>query len=342
MEPEALVQCPYDSSHRLRASRLPYHLVKCEQCLLSLLTPSHPQNNPQVARTLATCPFNARHRVPQAKLWSHVASCPDKRQPDLPHEMDMSLGDRAKQSDVPTAWQSPPCQEDWEAELEDLEDPPPFIFNVRMNDPLLLPRDRTPRGGVGHDTPRSPHRSGQHAELRGGDRFGAVRVEMETGVSPAGLPAHPITKLSVENQDARPHGFLSAKSFPLLQIPSRRPLPLAGERNPFSPPLPLCPQVENHPNPSPLQQFHVCFELCQQRPYNTCREFLLGGWIRPGRLEDWLIFIPEPDGKRQAFPSFFHLFCCSFRPGRSQRTPPPLLWGAGGFFPSAEAAGWEN
>ncbi|XP_042652785.1 gametocyte-specific factor 1 isoform X13 [Tyto alba] len=175
MEPEALVQCPYDSSHRLRASRLPYHLVKCEQCLLSLLTPSHPQNNPQVARTLATCPFNARHRVPQAKLWSHVASCPDKRQPDLPHEMDMSLGDRAKQSDVPTAWQSPPCQEDWEAELEDLEDPPPFIFNVRMNDPLLLPRDsRTPRGGVGHDTPRSPHRSGQHAELRGGDRFGAV------------------------------------------------------------------------------------------------------------------------------------------------------------------------
>ncbi|XP_042652781.1 gametocyte-specific factor 1 isoform X9 [Tyto alba] len=271
MEPEALVQCPYDSSHRLRASRLPYHLVKCEQCLLSLLTPSHPQNNPQVARTLATCPFNARHRVPQAKLWSHVASCPDKRQPDLPHEMDMSLGDRAKQSDVPTAWQSPPCQEDWEAELEDLEDPPPFIFNVRMNDPLLLPRDsRTPRGGVGHDTPRSPHRSGQHAELRGGDRFGAVRVEMET------------------------------------------------------------------------EQFHVCFELCQQRPYNTCREFLLGGWIRPGRLEDWLIFIPEPDGKRQAFPSFFHLFCCSFRPGRSQRTPPPLLWGAGGFFPSAEAAGWEN
>ncbi|XP_074989713.1 gametocyte-specific factor 1 isoform X2 [Calonectris borealis] len=128
MDPEALVQCPYDKSHQVRVSRLPYHLVKCQR------------NNPQVARTLATCPFNARHRVPQAKLRSHVASCPDKLQPDLPHETDTSLGNRMKQPEVPTAWQGPPCQEDWEAELEDLEDPPPFIFNVRTND-LLLPCD---------------------------------------------------------------------------------------------------------------------------------------------------------------------------------------------------------
>ncbi|XP_076220227.1 uncharacterized protein LOC143173997 isoform X2 [Aptenodytes patagonicus] len=128
VDPEALVQCPYDKSHQVRVSRLPYHLVKCQR------------NNPQVARTLATCPFNARHRVPQAKLRSHVASCPDKRQPDLPHETDMSLGDRMKQSEVPTAWQGPQCQEDWEAELEDLEDPPPFILNIRTND-LLLPCD---------------------------------------------------------------------------------------------------------------------------------------------------------------------------------------------------------
>ncbi|KAK4807381.1 hypothetical protein QYF61_027424 [Mycteria americana] len=152
MDPEALVQCPYDKSHQVRVSRLPYHLVKCQR------------NNPRVARTLATCPFNARHRVPQAKLRSHVASCPDKRQPDLPHEMDAPFGDGMKQPEVPAAWQGPPCQEDWEAgaklpllavspqgwhvpisspfaELEGLEDPPPFVLNVRTND-LLLPCDR--------------------------------------------------------------------------------------------------------------------------------------------------------------------------------------------------------
>ncbi|KAM7080026.1 gametocyte-specific factor 1 isoform 1-T1 [Ciconia maguari] len=128
MDPEALVQCPYDKSHQVRVSRLPYHLVKCQR------------NNPRVARTLATCPFNARHRVPQAKLRSHVTSCPDKRQPDLPHEMDTSFGDGMKRPEVPAAWQGPPCQEDWEAELEGLEDPPPFVLNVRTND-LLLPCD---------------------------------------------------------------------------------------------------------------------------------------------------------------------------------------------------------
>ncbi|XP_072703501.1 gametocyte-specific factor 1 isoform X7 [Ciconia boyciana] len=147
MDPEALVQCPYDKSHQVRVSRLPYHLVKCQR------------NNPRVARTLATCPFNARHRVPQAKLRSHVASCPDKRQPDLPHEMDTSFGDGMKRPEVPAAWQGPPCQEDWEAELEGLEDPPPFVLNVRTND-LLLPCDSSApaaptsrsrgRGATGH------------------------------------------------------------------------------------------------------------------------------------------------------------------------------------------------
>ncbi|XP_072703496.1 gametocyte-specific factor 1 isoform X2 [Ciconia boyciana] len=160
MDPEALVQCPYDKSHQVRVSRLPYHLVKCQR------------NNPRVARTLATCPFNARHRVPQAKLRSHVASCPDKRQPDLPHEMDTSFGDGMKRPEVPAAWQGPPCQEDWEAELEGLEDPPPFVLNVRTND-LLLPCDSSApaaptsrsrgRGATGHPAAagrfRGPHRA---------------------------------------------------------------------------------------------------------------------------------------------------------------------------------------
>ncbi|XP_075381739.1 gametocyte-specific factor 1 isoform X5 [Mycteria americana] len=186
MDPEALVQCPYDKSHQVRVSRLPYHLVKCQR------------NNPRVARTLATCPFNARHRVPQAKLRSHVASCPDKRQPDLPHEMDAPFGDGMKQPEVPAAWQGPPCQEDWEAELEGLEDPPPFVLNVRTND-LLLPCDSS--------APAAPTSRSQ-------------------GRGATGCPA-------------------AAGCF---RGPRRAPATLG-------------------------EQFHVCFEPCQQRPCNTCREF---------------------------------------------------------------------
>ncbi|OWK49494.1 Gametocyte-specific factor 1, partial [Lonchura striata] len=72
MEPDALVQCPYDRNHQVRVSRLPYHLVRCQQ------------NNPQVSRALATCPFNARHRVPRGHLRSHVSCCPDKLPLELP------------------------------------------------------------------------------------------------------------------------------------------------------------------------------------------------------------------------------------------------------------------
>ncbi|KAM6307980.1 gametocyte-specific factor 1 [Podargus strigoides] len=103
MEPEALVQCPYDKGHLVPVSRLPYHLVKCQQ------------NNPRAARMLGTCPFNARHRMPSSKLRSHITSCPDKCQLDLPGAVDATLGDKVKPEEVPKAWQSPPCQEDWEA-----------------------------------------------------------------------------------------------------------------------------------------------------------------------------------------------------------------------------------
>ncbi|CAN0009994.1 unnamed protein product [Bubo scandiacus] len=114
MDPEALVQCPYDKSHQVRASRLPYHIVKCQR------------NHPQVARMLATCPFNARHRVPQANLRSHIASCPDKHLPDLPHEPP-----RARRTGR-LSWRT------WRT-------PPPFIFNIGMND-LLLPCDSADPG----------------------------------------------------------------------------------------------------------------------------------------------------------------------------------------------------
>ncbi|XP_071277387.1 gametocyte-specific factor 1-like isoform X4 [Agelaius tricolor] len=115
MEPDALVQCPYDRSHQVRVSRLPYHLVRCQQ------------NNPQVSRTLATCPFNARHRVPRALLRAHVTSCPDKLPLELPPGVSQ-VSQVCPLTAVPCVpaepedmtktahtWQPPPCQEDWDA-----------------------------------------------------------------------------------------------------------------------------------------------------------------------------------------------------------------------------------
>lgn len=97
MDPEALVQCPYDKAHQIRVSRLPYHLVKCQRVsgaprgrdarcrpglpsrAQRLLLLRFPQNNPQVARSMEICPFNARHRIPRAELQRHIACCPDQR-----------------------------------------------------------------------------------------------------------------------------------------------------------------------------------------------------------------------------------------------------------------------
>ncbi|XP_032296985.1 gametocyte-specific factor 1 [Coturnix japonica] len=130
MDPEALVQCPYDKAHQIRVSRLPYHLVKCQR------------NNPQVARTLEVCPFNARHRLPRAELQRHIACCPDQRQLFDCHVLSMCARDPTKQPKVPVAWQAPPCQEDWEAEVDELEEAAPFILNTTAGD-LPLQGDST-------------------------------------------------------------------------------------------------------------------------------------------------------------------------------------------------------
>uniref|UniRef100_A0A670IHG8 CHHC U11-48K-type domain-containing protein n=1 Tax=Podarcis muralis TaxID=64176 RepID=A0A670IHG8_PODMU len=71
MDPERLVQCPYDKNHQIRACRLPYHLVKCRK------------NNQKIARELATCPYNARHRVPKQELKLHIATCENKVSPEV-------------------------------------------------------------------------------------------------------------------------------------------------------------------------------------------------------------------------------------------------------------------
>ncbi|XP_063215337.1 gametocyte-specific factor 1 isoform X4 [Chroicocephalus ridibundus] len=70
--------------------------------------------------------------------------------------MSASIGNRMKQTEVPTTWQPPPCQEDWEAELENLEDAPPFILNIKPNNPLLPCHSWMCLGAGGPPPPPAP------------------------------------------------------------------------------------------------------------------------------------------------------------------------------------------
>ncbi|XP_040395265.1 gametocyte-specific factor 1 [Cygnus olor] len=281
-EPEALVQCPYDRSHRVRAARLPYHLVKCQR------------NNPQVARHLATCPFNARHRVPRAELRSHLASCPDRRQIDVPPE---AAAAETKSPEAPAAWQSPPCREDWEAELDGLEDAPPFILTVTTGE-LLLPSDRCApaapqsrnRGTV---PPPPPPRRG--AGLRGTEEGGGGAGAAFVG-RPPGAGA--------------PQGGGGA-------VPAGEKVIATGWKCTFqvTPPA-MCPQAPTAPPPArprgPLPLTHPRAATAQKRTAETAPR-------DPKRLK-------RNDGEADTCPASDQRRFPSARAGSAPRAPrPPLL-----------------
>ncbi|XP_053312020.1 gametocyte-specific factor 1-like [Spea bombifrons] len=102
-DPERPLQCPYDSNHQIRACRFPYHLIKCRK------------SHPDVAMQLATCPFNARHMVPRAELGHHISNCDDKSciEQDIVDEKTIY-----KKDVTPSLWNSPPCNEDWDNDLQ--------------------------------------------------------------------------------------------------------------------------------------------------------------------------------------------------------------------------------
>uniref|UniRef100_UPI00358ECBA2 gametocyte-specific factor 1-like n=1 Tax=Myxine glutinosa TaxID=7769 RepID=UPI00358ECBA2 len=66
MDPDEIFTCPYDQSHLVRASRFPYHIVKCKK------------NNLHLAKRMNSCPFNARHIILKTEMESHIMQCPDK------------------------------------------------------------------------------------------------------------------------------------------------------------------------------------------------------------------------------------------------------------------------
>ncbi|XP_057219493.1 gametocyte-specific factor 1 isoform X2 [Triplophysa rosa] len=102
-DPNRIVQCPYDKNHQIRASRFPYHILKCRK------------NHPKLASELKTCPFNARHLILKHELSHHVANCEDKK--PLTTEGHVEILDKFQ---VPlNSWTNPSPSEDWETETDD-------------------------------------------------------------------------------------------------------------------------------------------------------------------------------------------------------------------------------
>uniref|UniRef100_A0A286XZX2 Gametocyte specific factor 1 n=1 Tax=Cavia porcellus TaxID=10141 RepID=A0A286XZX2_CAVPO len=115
LDPEKLLQCPYDKNHQIRACRFPYHLIKCRK------------NHPDVANKLATCPFNARHQVPRAEISHHISSCDDKSciEQDVVNQTRNLGQERLAES----TWQCPPCDEDWDKDLWE-QTSTPFVWGT--------------------------------------------------------------------------------------------------------------------------------------------------------------------------------------------------------------------
>ncbi|XP_069765666.1 nck-associated protein 1-like isoform X2 [Narcine bancroftii] len=98
---DGLLVCPYNQSHRIRASRFPYHLVKCRK------------NFPNKAQNLESCPFNARHRIPKAEMKHHITHCVDQKV--IEDEFVINTHRRPSE-EASSHWQCPTPEEDWETD----------------------------------------------------------------------------------------------------------------------------------------------------------------------------------------------------------------------------------
>jgi hypothetical protein len=66
LDPDALVQCPFDKNHMIAASKLHNHILKCKK------------NHPELDKILEKCPFNALHRFLPDERDKHILECIDK------------------------------------------------------------------------------------------------------------------------------------------------------------------------------------------------------------------------------------------------------------------------
>ena len=106
---DPIVTCPYEKTHRIRNSVLPYHLVRCGR------------NN--ISTTRIRCPFDAFHIIEETEFESHVMNCASSgniRQHQYSFESSRELGT------VPlevVAKLSVPIMEDWNEEYVETYDP---------------------------------------------------------------------------------------------------------------------------------------------------------------------------------------------------------------------------
>ncbi|KAJ8390495.1 hypothetical protein AAFF_G00102920 [Aldrovandia affinis] len=130
VDPDRLLQCPYDKNHQIRACRFPYHLIKCAK------------NHPKLAQELKTCPFNASHLMHKHELSHHIANCVDRRSVNTE---DLGSAEVQSKWHVPVnTWEHPKCEEDWDKEIED-SPATPFIWGVStgLNQESTRPEPRT-------------------------------------------------------------------------------------------------------------------------------------------------------------------------------------------------------
>ncbi|XP_023117414.1 gametocyte-specific factor 1-like [Amphiprion ocellaris] len=134
-DPNRLLQCPYDKSHQIRASRFPYHIIKCRK------------NHPELASELKACPFNARHLVPKHELAHHTETCENRPSGD---SQDAGNSNECCQWHVPVStWVNPNMTENWDEEVDN--DAAPFVWGVdktftqeQKSKPSKTPAPRAP------------------------------------------------------------------------------------------------------------------------------------------------------------------------------------------------------
>ncbi|XP_024915085.1 gametocyte-specific factor 1 isoform X2 [Cynoglossus semilaevis] len=130
LDPDRLLQCPFDKNHQIRSCRFPYHLIKCRK------------NHPKLASELKTCPFNACHLVPKHELSHHTETCVDRVVVDS-GSGDVS-GDNKWHVPVST-WVNPNVTEDWESETD--HNASPFIWGRSSS--LTVKQDVPPTNNLG-------------------------------------------------------------------------------------------------------------------------------------------------------------------------------------------------
>lgn len=105
---DALVRCPYDPNHEIKASRLHCHILKCKK------------NHTELDELLQTCSANVLHRFLEADRESHYQVCPDIQRIQHVKELEKIMS-RGCNTAVPayTRVNQPPAVDDenWDEEI---------------------------------------------------------------------------------------------------------------------------------------------------------------------------------------------------------------------------------